>query len=99
ATPDIYTRSYTTLFRSQPRTAWRNDRHHEGADRLDSPVSWVDPSDAGQDAGGDGGFRREPVLQCREPDAHPGTLDADDHHPEPRSEEHTSELQSRENLV
>ena len=69
------------------RAAWRHDRHHEGADRLDPAELRRRAAHAGQDAGRDAGVRRLAVLQRRQPAARAGPLDAHaDHSPtSPRS--------------
>jgi hypothetical protein len=51
------------------------------AEGMDPAVRGRRAADPGQDAGGDGGVGWIAVLQCRQPDAHPGALDAHDHHP------------------
>ena len=58
------------------RTARRDDRDHEDADRLDSPDNRCSPTDARQDPRRDAGLRRLTELQRRESAAHPGSMDA-----------------------
>ena len=65
------------------RAPRRDDRHHEGADRLDSAGARRGAADAGQDAGGDAGLGRLAVLQRGQSAARARPLDAHAHHPEP----------------
>src|SRR5690606_41474264 len=74
---------YTTLFRSAPGVA-RLDRQAAGADRCGRQHHPGQRLDHGQ---------------AREPARRDPTRGAGDARAEIRSEEHTSELQSRENLV
>ena len=67
----------------EPRTARRDDGHHESANRLDSSGSRRRASDAGEDACRDAGQRRLAILQCREPASRAGPLDAHADDPEP----------------
>jgi arsenical resistance protein ArsH len=65
------------------------ERHGAMTGIMKSQIDWIPlscrigPPDTGQDARRDGGFRGQPVIQCREPDAHSRTMDADDHHSQP----------------
>ena len=64
-----------------PGAPWRDDRHPEAADRLDTPVCRCIAPHPRQNSGGDGGVRRLTVVQCRQPDAGAGSVDAHDHVP------------------
>ena len=64
------------------RAARCHDGHHEKPNRLDSVVVGRSASHARQNLGGDGGERGFAVVQCGEPNAHLGPLDAHVDHPE-----------------
>src|SRR5690606_41656348 len=87
---------YTTLFRSQ-QPCLVAQRRHLGDERADQVTvalrAWVATGRHDHGGGGAGGVRPEAVDDLRgdRPRVDPGAVE--------RSEEHTSELQSRENLV
>src|SRR5690606_41951654 len=87
-TPTIF--PYTTLFRSHPA----DDRALPGVAEMSFIKSSI--TDTCPHCGGSGEINTPISIPTSNPN-YPGY--AYDEHTEPRSEEHTSELQSRENLV
>src|SRR3712207_7626029 len=82
---------YTTLFRSEDRVRQRQRALDEAQHRQDD-----------QEVGevvGRADLGREGVVALGRLRAEPSEQDADDHEDPERSEEHTSELQSRQYLV